>query len=191
MNEDIKIKLRRKIIKERKSILKSEKEQMDTKIAENLVNSGILTNAKQVLIYLSTEIEVDTSKIIDYCLEKSINVAVPRCVGLRKMDFYPFDKNTQLEKSKFGIFEPFENKENIIKNFDNTICIVPGLSFNKKGFRLGYGGGFYDTFLYENPDLKTIGICYKRHIINNIPIGEYDKKVNYIITEENMEVCNG
>lgn len=191
MSEDVKNQLRTKIKKERTSILKSEKEQMDTKIAENLVDSGILAKTKLVLIYLSTEIEIGTDKIIEYCLNNSINVAVPRCTGLRKMDFYPFDKHTQLEKSKFGIYEPLENKKNVIKSFDNAVCIVPGLAFNKKGFRLGYGGGFYDTFIYENPNMKTIGICYKRYIYDNLPIGKYDKRVNYIVTEENMEVCNG
>lgn len=150
MNEDIKKQLRLKIKKERAEIIKAEKKQLDKKIADNLIKSCILDKSKLVLIYLSTDIEVGTERIIEYCLENAIKIAVPRCIGPRIMNFYLYDRNTKLEKSKFGIYEPYDDDERKINSFDNAICIVPGLSFDKRGYRLGYGGGFYDTLLSEN-----------------------------------------
>ncbi len=191
MNEDLKKQLRLKIKKERADIIKSDKNQLDMKIADNLIKSGILDTSKLVLVYLSTDIEVGTEHIISHCLENSIKMAVPRCVGPRKMNFYLYDKNTKLEKSKFGIYEPYEDDEKKVTSFENAICIVPGLSFDKKGYRLGYGGGFYDTLLSDNKKMTTVGICYSCHISDELPKGIYDKNVKFIITENNMEVCDG
>ncbi len=192
MNEDTKKQLRIKIKKERADITKSEKEQLDTKIFENLIKSGILDNTKLVLAYMSTEIEVGTDMIIKYCLENSISVAIPRCVGLRKMKFYLYNGDiTKLEKSKFGIYEPIEDDGKLITDFNNTVCIIPALSFDKSGWRLGYGGGFYDNFISEYENITKVGICYQCHIYESLPLGEYDKSVDFVITEENVEVCNG
>lgn len=191
MCSDIKNQLRTKIKNERILMSESQKKQFDKEIADNLIKSNILKNRELVLIYMSTKIEVGTDKIIEYCLNNSIPVAIPRCTASRKMDFYLYNKNTILEKSKFGIFEPPENKQHIIKSYKNAVCIVPGLCFDKKGYRLGYGGGFYDTLLCENPYMTSVGICYSCHITEKLPVGKYDKKVNFIITEKNMEMCNG
>ncbi len=191
MNTETKQELRAKIKNERRSMPKKDKEASDKAIADNLIKSGLLNKSELVLIYLSTEIEVDTKKILEYCMENKINIAVPRCVGKRKMNFYFYNNSTKFEKSNFGIYEPVADDSNMVRNFKNSLCIVPGLSFDKNGYRLGYGGGFYDTFLAENSDMKTVGICYSRHITAKLPVDKFDKHVDFVITENNMEVCNG
>lgn len=190
MSDKIKQQLRIRIKSERRSIPDYEKEQLDKGILDNFIESRLFSDIKLILIYLSSEIEVDTRGIIKYCLNNSIRVAVPRCVGTRKMDFYYYNEEVVLEKSKFGIYEPLADKNNLVNSFENALCIVPGLLFDNKGYRLGYGGGFYDTLIKDNPDLMTVGICYDRHVIENLPTGEYDKNVNYIITEKSVKNCN-
>ncbi|MBE6844813.1 MAG: 5-formyltetrahydrofolate cyclo-ligase [Ruminococcus sp.] len=190
MNDKIKRELRIKTKNERRCISKNEKDQLDKAILGNFVKSRLISDIGLVMIYLSSEIEVDTKGIIKYCLDNSINVAVPKCVGTRKMDFYYYNESTILEKSKFGIYEPLADEKNLVKSFENALCIVPGLLFDNKGYRLGYGGGFYDTLIYANPDLITVGICYERHVFKSLPLGEYDKNVNYIITEKSVNNCN-
>lgn len=191
MHDEIKKLLRTKIKTERADLNKEKKQELDQCIAKQLIAGKLLDKANLVLIYISTDIEVDTKEIIRYCFEKSITMAVPRCVGKRKMNFYYCNENTVFEKSPFGIYEPTDNKENMITTFENTVCVVPALSFDKKGYRLGYGGGFYDTFIAGHPELITVGICYNQHITDSLPIGKYDRHVDYIVTENNTEACNG
>lgn len=190
MTDKIKQELRKRIKNERCCIPKNEKNQLDKGVLINFIESRLISDVKLVMIYLSSEIEVDTKGIIKYCLDNLIKVAIPRCVGARKMDFFYYNETTVLEKSKFGIYEPLADANNLVKSFENALCIVPGLLFDSKGYRLGYGGGFYDTLIKDNPDLMTVGICYDRHVIKNLPLGEYDKNVNYIITEKSVKNCN-
>ncbi len=76
-----------------------------------------------------------------------------------------------------------------IENPDLTV--VPGLGFDRSKNRLGYGGGYYDRFLCENNRLITVGLCYQNNLTDKLIINQYDMPVNYIITENSLEVCNG
>ncbi len=188
---DIKNQLRLKIRQQRKKMTEKEKNEYDNRIYENILNYGILTKYELILVYFSTEIEVNTHKIINYCHENNIAVAIPKCEKNQNMKFYYYNKNSILEKSAYGIFEPVPEKNKSVENFNNTLCIVPGLSFDKQGYRLGYGGGFYDRFIDKNPDITTVGICYSENIADKLPIDFYDKNVDYLITDKTVEVCNG
>lgn len=184
MIDNVKKQLRLKIKQEREALTYNEKTQCDMNIFKNILESGLLNKFNTILIYLSTDIEVNTKNIINYCFEKNINIAVPRCVGKRKMKFFYYNKNSVVEKSEYGIYEPIPDKNILVENFENSLCIVPGLAFDKKGYRLGYGGGFYDTFIINNPNITTVGICYEKHIMEDLPAGIYDKFVNYVITDK-------
>lgn len=193
--DNIKNQMRLKIKKERNALTEHEKNYLDKKIFDNILKSKLLENHDTIFVYLSTDIEVSTVDIVNYCFENDLKVAIPRCVGKREMKFFYYFKNSVLEKSKYGIYEPVLEKSREVKSFENSLCIVPGLAFDKNGFRLGYGGGFYDKFLNDNPDITTVGICYSRNIADNLPKGDYDKYVDYVITDNDsykiMEVCNG
>ena len=187
----LKNQMRREIKAMRRSMDKSEKAACDEAIFRNLVLSGVLSNAETVLVYHSTEIEVGTEKIIAYCLENGIKTALPRCTTGHRMNFYYFEKGDTLQKSDFGIMEPFENPEREVKSFEKTVCIVPALSYDKDGYRLGYGGGFYDRFLAEHEEILPVGICYNENICEMLVRNEFDRKVSLVVTEKNPEENNG
>ena len=67
-----------------------------------------------------------------------------------------------------------------LNSFKNTICILPGICFDKKGNRIGYGKGYYDKYL-KDKNIYKIGLCYKECIVNNIKSDRFDIKVNKII----------
>ena len=96
------------------------------------------------------------------------------------MRFLVISSLSELVTSKFGVDEPIGGEE--ITDFSNTLCITPALSFNNKGYRLGYGGGFYDRF-FEHYDGVKLGICYEE-FCGEIPIGEYDIPVDTVVTEK-------
>lgn len=90
------------------------------------------------------------------------------------------DGKTNLTKNEFGIYEP-EHYSNSNTKLD--LIFVPGLCFDKRGYRVGYGLGFYDRFLKEHPTSIKIGICIKELLIDSIPHEEHDKKVDLVITD--------
>ncbi|MGN1481613.1 5-formyltetrahydrofolate cyclo-ligase [Porcipelethomonas sp.] len=188
---NIKAQLRQDIKYMRKHMNPDIKKNSDEEIYNNLLTLDVFKKAELILAYMSTNIEINTDKIIEYCLNSSKTVALPRCIENNRMDFYYYNKKADLEKSAYGIYEPYPDKNNLLYSYENALCIVPGLAFDKKGYRLGYGGGYYDRFLSEHKNIITVGLCYQENIKDKLIRNEYDIHVNYIVTEKSMEVCNG
>lgn len=182
--------LRREIKKFRADMDIDYKKTLDSRIYANLLKCDVFFKADTVLIYNSTQIEVSTGRIIEYCLERCKNTAIPRCFPENKMKFYFYDGIEELQKSKFGIYEPRESNENEVKSFDNTVCILPALAVDKEGYRLGYGGGYYDRFLSEH-EVVTIALCYSENMVNKLVHNEFDRRTAFAVTEKSLEVYNG
>lgn len=193
MNEtdNIKNKLRLEIKTMRRNMDRKHKNMLDDDIFSNLLKCKPFLAADTLLIYKSTAIEVDTSAIISYCLKNEIKTAIPRCFKDNSMKFYFYDGKTTLEKSAYGIYEPYENELCEVKQFKNTVCIVPALAFDKDGYRLGYGGGYYDRFLAAHEEILPIGICYSENILTRLVRNEFDRKAAFVATEKNLEAYNG
>lgn len=168
-------------LKIRKCITDKEKEQSDRIIFTSFINSRFFNNYDTFLVYISVRDEVGTSDLIRYMLERKKKVAVPFCCD-KTMEFYFINSTDELTEGKFGIPSVDVNKAEKAEIFDNTICIIPAVSFDNNGNRLGYGGGYYDRFLSGN-NVPTIGLCYQRCISDNIPIEETDIKIDYVLTE--------
>ncbi len=184
---DTKKALRKQMKDIRKNMNPSYKKECDEKIFRGLISSSLYKNTDTILCYVSTDIEVDTRQFIEYALNNGKKVAVPKSYQDGIMLFYEIDTLENLERSPFGIDEPCENIHKRIDELEinNALCIVPALSFDKFGMRLGYGGGYYDRFLSAYSP-KTIGICYSVCISDKIDSHEYDVKIKNIITENNI-----
>lgn len=162
----------------------NDKDKVDKQIFNKLINTWAYREAKVILTYVSTAIEVDTIELINHSLKNNKKVAVPYCIdNTRFMKFYFINSVDELEKRTFGVLEPIASDETELKDFSNSICIVPALAFDKNGFRLGYGKGYYDRFLSSYTG-KTIGLCYDNCICNILPTGKYDKKVDTLLTNK-------
>jgi 5-formyltetrahydrofolate cyclo-ligase len=184
----IKSELRKQIKIDRKNV--DDKLNKDTAICNSLLSSNIYKNAKAILCYLATDSEINADSIILTALKDNKVVAVPYCVDNNgTMDFYVINSLNQLELGSFNIREPNIQKSAKFNSFDNSLIVVPALCFDKKGNRLGYGKGYYDRFLQKHP-LISVGLCYNSFVKNEIPTGEFDKAVDYIITERKIIDCN-
>jgi len=139
-----------------------------------------------VLCYMSTDSEINTGGIIKFLSNHNITVAVPRICG-DYMEFVKIGAASIFTVSKYGIQEPINGDTAILT--DNSVCIVPGFAFTEKGERLGYGGGYYDRFLSQNC-IRTVGLAYEELIFPEIPCEPHDIKVEKIITEERIVICN-
>ena len=136
--------------------------------------------------YVSTPIEVDTRALINHSLKSGKKVAVPRCVpGTREMEFYYINSLDELEKGTFNVDEPNPDKSKAATEFKKSICIVPALCFDKRGYRLGYGGGYYDRFLSKYNGY-SIGICYNNCIVPKLIHGRFDRKPDIVVTDKRI-----
>ena len=168
--------LRYKYLKIRENILN--KNIKDNIIYNRVIKDNNVINSDLLLIYVSYNYEVDTLKIINYFLGKK-KIAVSR-IDNDVMNFYYIDNTNELSRGYNGIFEPINN--NIVTEFKNVVSITPGICFDKFGYRIGYGKGFYDKF-YQKHNVFKIGLCYKECLIDRINYDKYDIPVDKVITD--------
>ena len=181
---DHKNKLRNKYKSIRTSMTYEYKSKLDNAVFNRLISLNVYKQADVILTFVSTDIEVDTHQLIKYSLEQGKKVAVPKCIsGTRNMAFYLIESFDDLEVATFSVLEPKTDKCTILENFENSICIVPGLAFDLNGYRLGYGKGYYDRFL-SRYNGKTIGVCYCSCTLNKLIKGKFDRNVDILITDK-------
>ena len=142
---------------------------MDSEIQSRFLTLRQYIYCKTVFTYVSKDIEVDTLAIIRAAWANGKRVAVPRCVTeTREMDFFYSTNMSDLEEGAFGVLEPIADKCEKVTDFSKGLCIVPGLSFDAEGYRLGYGKGYYDRFLSKFQG-DTVGLCYSNCIKWKLP----------------------
>lgn len=172
--------LREQIRQKKRVMTQLQIEKESQQIAKKFLAAAEYKNAKVIYCYVSYNQEVDTSFIIEQALLEGKQVAVPKVVG-EEIKFYTIKQYSDLQKGYQGILEPipFECVDG-----QSGLMIMPGLAFDKKLHRLGYGGGFYDKYLekYRDVFLYKIALAYDFQILHKIETKEYDKKVDEILT---------
>ena len=154
-------------------------------IAEAVLKSSQYRKADKIFAYCSAGSEVDTYAIISMALADGKKVALPKCTDKEgNMKFYYIASVSQLVDGMYGIKEP--PTDNSADDFTvDSLCLVPALCFDKDGYRLGYGKGYYDRFLSVFTGV-TMGFCFEECLRDTLPKDCYDKKVNYIVTNEKI-----
>lgn len=143
-------------------------------IANSRVQQSLLyKNSKNILIFYPLKYEFNFLEL----LNDDKNFFLPKVCG-EKLQICPYKKEDILIKSDLNICEPCTN---LINPNQINLAIVPALMADKNGFRLGYGGGFYDRFLSENPNIKTITVVFKELFVESLPHEEFDVKIDEII----------
>lgn len=177
--------LRKILLKKRRSIPKEEKIIKDKKITEKITALPCFERAEQVLLFASTEEEFDTRYLAEICKEKNKAVFYPRCLDKKGiMEFFRVNEECELVMGKFNIKEPPLTNEKYIKK-ENDLIIVPALSIDKRHYRIGYGGGYYDRFL---KDFNGVSLCpcYSEMCTDRLPTNEYDIKVSIVATDKEV-----
>ena len=169
--------LRKKLLEERKSI--NNKEEKDTSILNALINQDFYKNAKTVMVYISYNSEVDTHALIKKMLLDGKTLAAPKCITKSEMEARTFFGLSDLSRGAYGILEP---SGEILKDFD--LIIVPGVGFNERLNRIGYGAGYYDRFLKEHRAV-LVGLFYDAQKCD-FKEEKTDHPLDYIITESKI-----
>lgn len=180
---NFKIDLRAKIKQARRELPPEQKAELDRGVASNVYRLYQYKRCKKLLIYVSTPIEVDTRKIIEQAWADGKTVAVPRCITeTREMTFHAITSFDELMPGAFGVLEPKQDVPEL-DDMSESLMIVPAFQFDLRGYRLGYGMGYYDRCMSKF-DGPTAGICYSHDIRYHLPNGRYDRAVDIIVTEK-------
>lgn len=183
--------IRKQILNIRNSILDNERKKWDSKILEFLINSDIYKNSTEIFIYVSYNSEVDTKNIIKKALEDNKRIYVPKVdLKHKTMDALNINSLDELSVNNYGILEPksvdktkFPNKLDLI--------IMPGVAFDRKGNRIGYGGGYYDKFISKITYIvNKVALAYEIQIATSIQSEEHDINPDYIITNKEVIKVN-
>ena len=153
--------LRTQLLALRRGLGPSVRAEVDARIAVAVTATEEWREAPAILTYLSVRDEVDTRELVRLAREDGKVVAAPRVTGPRSLAWYRVEAGDELEVSAMGIEEPAARGERRVDPAclgERSVALVPGLAFDEMGYRLGYGGGFYDTFLGRFRGV-SIGLC--------------------------------
>jgi 5-formyltetrahydrofolate cyclo-ligase len=179
--------LRKKIRAKRDKTKPSAAAEASALIAGHFISTfyPLLPAKGPVIVYISTQSEARTKSIISFLHSEKREVYAP-CVI--KMQICPsrITKSCKMIKKAFGIYEPVSGKR--LKSFKSVAAvIIPGIAFDMKGNRLGFGGGYFDKFLKKLP-AKTvkIALAFSSQIVKKVPGEKHDVQMDYIITEQGV-----
>ena len=180
--------LRVKCRERRQNMDKNEKQRLDSAVAANVRRLKEYRPAKTILIYMSTPIEVDTAEIIKNAWADGKRVAVPRCIpDSRDMEFHYIESLDCLYPGTFSVLEPSPDLP-IVTDFSGCLMIVPGMQFDMKGYRIGYGKGYYDRYMVHFSGISA-GICYGAELKPFMYHGRYDRCVDIVVTDKRIKTC--
>ena len=183
--------IRENIINKRNELSLDIKIQYDITIFNELINYEFYKNAKKIFTYVSFGSEVDTIEFITYALNDNKEIYVPKTDKIKKeMVAMRINSLDNMIVDKWGILEPKHvDKDKICENFD--LIIMPGVAFDRKGNRIGYGGGYYDKYFSQiKGESNKIVLAYDFQIVNSIENEAHDIRVNCIITNNEFIKIN-
>ncbi|WP_457677712.1 5-formyltetrahydrofolate cyclo-ligase [Thermovibrio sp.] len=175
--------IRRELLKKRLSLSKEESEKRSSAIRKKLEEEIRKLEPRSLLLFYPIKGEPNLLPLVEKLIEKGKEVSFPKVVG---KEIVPFKVSSlkELSRGKFGIPEPPPFKERRVREVD--LVIVPGIAFDERGYRIGYGGGFYDRLLEKLPVKSKIGVCFDFQLLSKIPNQPFDIPVDVVITEKRV-----
>ena len=171
----MKSELRKQVLQEMKALSQEQKQAIDQALTERLLQHPFYQEAKIIATYLSFPHEFHTQELIEQALKDGKKVLIPKTYPKGRMEFVVYNPQ-QLVKTFFGLLEPQGDLE-VVDASQIDLIHVPGLAFTTEGYRIGYGGGYYDRYLeqFAGHTLSTIYPCQIQDFIpenHDIPIQE-------------------
>jgi len=178
--------LRKQYLKLRKTVFN--KKSKSKEITNKVISFEGYKLAKVIAIYNSLEDEVDTQDLIKYSIENNKVVVLPRVINKTEMKFYKIASLDKLERGDFGIKEPIEDENNLVRPDEIDLMIVPGVCFDRNKNRIGFGGGYYDRYLANENSILKIGVCFEEQLLKDdyIDTDNNDIKMDVVVTDRKI-----
>lgn len=182
----MKKKLRKEALAKRKEMPAEERKEKSRRITEHILQSEVYQKAKSVFSFVSMGTEAETRGILKQAWKDGKIVAVPKMRQGREMVFLKIESLADLKEGRFGVMEPFDREERVPEEGD--LFLVPGALFDRNKNRIGYGGGFYDTYFEKHQGYRKIGLAFSEQISETaIPTEVNDIPLDDIVTENGWE----
>ena len=173
--------------KEMRAMIRAKKRAMteaqivsaSARLGEQFRSCGLYKNAKTIYGYLPYNQEVRTVPMLEQALRDGKRVAVPKCYGQEMRFIYINDFVAEVAPGYANIPEPIADSP--IADDPTALVLMPGLAFDPQGHRIGYGGGFYDRFLADEPDHPTLALCYGFQMVEHLQTEEFDIPVDQVL----------
>ena len=183
--------IRRQILSKRLALSLSQVQEFSSAIQERLLGLKAYAEANIIMCYMPCRREVDTEAFIRHALESGKRVCLPVVVRDKKHMLacqvdYPLDK---LSPDTYGILSPCYSSAGEVNPGDIQLILVPGIAFDERGYRLGYGGGYYDRFLSRSHAAVTVGLAYEFQLLDELPVASHDVKLDLIVTQQRVIYC--
>ncbi len=169
----------RRRAKEVRARLKSD--EKDGQICERFLASSF-ARKDSFFIYHAIGTEVNTAEIIAFLKGQGKRVCLPVVTGEGRMSAVRF--TGELSVGAYGILQPSEGKDEPCQ-----VALIPLLAADRKGNRLGYGGGYYDRYLAVHEDTVRVGVCYFEQIVNEVQTEPWDEPLDFLLTERGIIPC--
>ena len=169
--------LRRQFCTLRECLPAEEVAAASTALCRRLAAWPVLRQAQNVLTYLAFRNEPDLGLLFD--LLPHVHWVVPRIAEGQRLALHPYDP-ARLVRHRFGMLEPAADLP-LVDPATLDLVLVPGVAFDRRGGRLGFGGGYYDRFLPTTPALR-VGVTYDDCLADALPCGEHDQRMDWIVT---------
>lgn len=182
--------IRKAALSERNRMSPAERGAKSDLIAERFLGLEEFRSARTVMAYASFGSEVETRRIIEACFSTGKKLALPVVEKGGLLSVWRVQKSTELLQSSFGIPEPPREAPNRLSADEVDLVIVPGIAFDKRGRRVGYGGGYYDRFLGSiRPSATKVALAFEIQLVDEIPVSDRDLPVDVIVTEARTIDC--
>jgi len=159
-------------------------------VVKKLLQEPYIIEANIIGITISNKPEVDTILLIEELWQLGKKVAVPKChPKTREMTFYAIESFAQLETVYMHLREPIPEKCELVDANEMDIILVPGVVFDRFGYRIGYGGGYYDRYVLNYKKGKLMSLLFDEQIVNRVPSEEHDCPVDIIVTPTERIDC--
>ena len=170
----------RSTVRQRKQAMTAEDiRTRSNKLCSQVLQTEVYHTCKTVYGYLPFNQEVDLLFLMHKALDDGKQVALPKCFG-KEMRFILVSDLSRIQYSRFGAPEPMDDAP--VARDESALVIVPGLVFDRRGYRIGYGGGYYDRFLALEPNHPTIALCYDFQLLNALEPEPHDIPVDMVFS---------
>ena len=180
--------LRKEMLKKRSKLSIDERNIYSKTIANLLYETNFYKNAETIMAFINFGSEINTRYIIEDSIELGKDIVIPITVPeTKELRISKLLDYSELEIGHYNILTPKKEYLRYIDPSSIDLVLVPGLIFAKDGYRVGYGGGYYDRFLSKlNPNVPKIGIGFDLQVKERVPTDQYDIPVDYILTEKGL-----
>ncbi|WP_052807308.1 5-formyltetrahydrofolate cyclo-ligase [Risungbinella massiliensis] len=178
----------RKMYRERRMKLVENKDWVAEQITHHMTRWQKYQQSHTILCYSAIQDELSCDKIIENAWNHNKRVCLPKVMAKGKMEPFVVESWKDLTHGAFGILEPDRNKCNFVKPEEIDLALLPGIAFDQNGYRLGYGGGYYDRFFELYPSIYRGGLTDRELLIETVFPEAHDQRVDFVMTQTGLQL---